>query len=225
MEEQVIAKFDMDSGSLCLDFVNTLDWHASDHPEEELASFADLLTWGREAGLLTSREAGQLLRQSQEQPGEARRWLAEAVRLREALYRVFVSIANAPHSDPIAAADVAVISAFWQQAAQYRRLAADGAAFRWEWALQATDLGRVLWPVAQCAVDVLESDLRTRIGQCQDDRGCGFLFIDTSRNRSRRWCSMDSCGNRAKAARHHAREKRETTKDTKVHEGRKFEGN
>jgi predicted RNA-binding Zn ribbon-like protein len=47
-----------------------------------------------------------------------------------------------------------------------------------------------------------------RVGECADDRGCGYLFIDTSRNHSRRWCSMEACGNRAKAQRHYQKTNR-----------------
>ena len=72
------------------------------------------------------------------------------------------------------------------------------------------NLERVVWPVARSAADLLTSDLLSRVRRCEDDRGCGYLFIDTSRNRSRRWCSMESCGNRAKARRHYARQKDHT---------------
>ncbi|MCX6026505.1 MAG: CGNR zinc finger domain-containing protein [Chloroflexi bacterium] len=65
--------------------------------------------------------------------------------------------------------------------------------------------GFVLWPVMRSAAELLTSDLASRVGQCQDDRGCGWLFIDTSRNHTRRWCAMGDCGNRAKARRHYLR--------------------
>lgn len=199
--------FDFDAGALCLDFANTLDWHASATPEEELTSYPRLVTWGMEAGLLSLEEAVHLELRGVENPAAAAHWLAEAIRLREALYRVFVAIAYTRPGGPADPADLAIITEFWQQAAQSMRLEQAAGAFHWQWALQADDLGRVLWPVVHSAVQLLESEQRERIGQCQDDRGCGFLFLDTSRNRSRRWCSMESCGNRAKAARHHARAK------------------
>ena len=67
---------------------------------------------------------------------------------------------------------------------------------------------RILWPVARSAGELLISDKLDRVRQCADDRGCGYLFVDTSRNRSRRWCSMESCGNRAKAHRHYQRQQK-----------------
>jgi predicted RNA-binding Zn ribbon-like protein len=63
----------------------------------------------------------------------------------------------------------------------------------------------MLWPVVRSAAALLVSDDLDRVGQCEDDRGCGYLFFDTSRNRTRRWCDMKSCGNRAKAQRFQAR--------------------
>jgi predicted RNA-binding Zn ribbon-like protein len=65
----------------------------------------------------------------------------------------------------------------------------------------------MLWPILRSAAEVLTSEKRTRLGQCADDRGCGWLFLDTSKNRSRRWCDMEDCGNRAKARRHYLRER------------------
>ena len=199
------TKFDLDAGLLCLDFANTLDWHASEHPIEMLTSYADLVNFGLESGLLNAEEAARLLERSQERPYIAKTWLIQAIRLREALYRVFVAIAHSEEGAAVDPADLDIITGFWQQAAHSLRLFEEAAEFRWQWALQPDDLARVILPVVQSAVNLLQSDDRQRIGQCQDDRGCGWLFLDTSRNRSRRWCSMDSCGNRAKAARHHAR--------------------
>ena len=199
--------FDFDSGALCLDFANTLDWHASAYPEEELTTYPRLVTWGLEAGLYSLEEAVHLERLGLQQPETAAHWLAEAIRLREALYRVFVAIAYTQPAAPVDPADLEIISEFWRLAAQSMRLEQGDGGFQWQWVFRRDDMARMLWPVVHNAVQLLESEQRERIGQCQDDRGCGFLFLDTSRNRSRRWCSMETCGNRAKAARHHKRAK------------------
>jgi predicted RNA-binding Zn ribbon-like protein len=77
--------------------------------------------------------------------------------------------------------------------------------FDWEWTGQEDRLDALLWPVGVSAAGLLASDDLNRVGECADDRGCGYLFFDTSRNRSRRWCEMRDCGNRAKARRHYRR--------------------
>lgn len=208
-QKQGLKKFDFDAGLLCLDFANTLDWHASDHPEEELNDYTDLVEWGIEAGLVPPDEAGRLLVFAKSDPRGAADWLKQAVELREALYRIFVS-ASVHHSlkgaDP---ADLAILTDFWRKAAYAMKIVEEEGRLQWVWECRIDDPGRMLWPVVKSAVELLGSEQIERVGQCEDDRGCGFLFLDTSRNRSRRWCSMESCGNRAKAHRHYARSKKE----------------
>src|SRR5438876_1203177 len=95
----------LETERLCLDFTNTVNWHASEHPIEELPAYDDLVAWAQNVGLLT------------------------------------------------------------------------------------------------------QPDLLSRVGECADDRGCGYLFLDMTKNRSRRWCDMKDCGNRAKARRHYEKQK------------------
>jgi predicted RNA-binding Zn ribbon-like protein len=76
----------------------------------------------------------------------------------------------------------------------------------WDWACAEDALDRVLWPVVHDAAGLLTSQELKRVKKCADER-CGWLFFDTSRNHSRRWCSMESCGNRAKARRHYERQR------------------
>ena len=80
--------------------------------------------------------------------------------------------------------------------------------FAWAWGGEDAALRRVLWPIVRSAAELLTSDKLDRVGQCAGD-SCGWLFLDTSRNRSRRWCEMEHCGNRAKARRHYRRQQAE----------------
>jgi predicted RNA-binding Zn ribbon-like protein len=79
--------------------------------------------------------------------------------------------------------------------------------FTWQWAGSPQALDRMLWDVARSSIDLLTSDDLPRVGQCADERGCGWLFLDMSRNHSRQWCNMGGCGNRAKARRHYSKVK------------------
>ncbi|HZW03128.1 MAG TPA: ABATE domain-containing protein [Anaerolineaceae bacterium] len=195
-------RFDFDSGNLALDFANTAEWHASHEPVEHLPAYADLVAWGAEAGLLAGEQAAGLLAAARRQSAAAGAWLGRAIELREVLYRIFAAAAGEQPAPP---EDVDALTAFWRELAQRTRLEVSpgGLGFRLE-ELPADPLA-MLWPVVRAAVDLLASPQLARIGQCADDRGCGWLFIDTTRNRSRRWCSMESCGNRAKAQRHYGR--------------------
>ena len=189
-------------GELCLDFANTVDWHASDQPEEWLTSFEALLVWGQHAGLMSRLEAERLAQTASARPEEAAAALGRATELREAVYRIFVAAIHEEQPNP---ADVAILNAALTEAMAHARLVRRANGFAWDW----TDTGspeRVRWAVARSAAQLLTSDRLARVRQCADDR-CGWLFLDTSRNRSRRWCVMEDCGNRAKARRYYRRQK------------------
>jgi predicted RNA-binding Zn ribbon-like protein len=195
-----LDKFDFDAGLLCLDFANTANWHASAHPTEYLETYSDLVGWGLVAGLLTRPQAEQLLSLAKEHPSQASDQLEQAIAFREAVYHILsASVAD----QPIPESDLSVLNRYVQQAMSHMALKSGPEGMVMDWETQPAALDFILWPVARSTVDVLTSDLHKRVGECQDDRGCGYLFLDTSRNGHRRWCSMESCGNRAKAQRHY----------------------
>jgi predicted RNA-binding Zn ribbon-like protein len=192
-------------GELCLGFANTVDWHASKSPQERLKDYGSLVSWSREVGVLDDAGERRLRRDAMENPVAARKALKRAVTLREALYRTFVSLV---HGRPIDASDLELLNNALAEAHHHLRLVSARNEFDWEWADKPQDLQQMLWPIVRSAADLLTSDRRWKLGQCADDRGCGWLFLDTSKNRSRRWCDMEDCGNRAKARRHYQRSRR-----------------
>ena len=189
---------------LCLDFANTADWHASDQPEELLTSYAELVSWSQQAGLLTEKQAKRQLRQAAERPDEAVAVLKRAIALREAIYEIFVAIA---HGQSPQASHLSTLNTALSEILARSQIAPTESGFSWQWAGNEDALDRPLWSVARSAADLLTSDELPRVGQCADDRGCGWLFLDTSRNHTRRWCSIEDCGNRAKAQRHYERKR------------------
>jgi predicted RNA-binding Zn ribbon-like protein len=189
---------------VCLDFANTNDWHASEHPVESLHSYAELVGWGKDAGILTPDVAEQLARLGADQPGFADDAYHTAIETREAIFRIF---ARRYADQPVAEADLAALNSVVREAMAYRVLVSERDDFTWKWADDVDPKSMVLWTVALSAANLLTSDKASRVRVCEDDRGCGVLFIDMSKNHSRRWCSMESCGNRAKAHRHYSRVK------------------
>ncbi len=187
---------------LCLEFANTLDWHASDQPAETLLTYHDLVRWAQQAGLLRAEEMESLLRIAQERPGDAGQSLKRARSLRETIYRLFEAVAKGeqPSDADLEALNQALAGALKGGHVERRP---DG--FVWRWGRLDAAPDALLEPLARSAAALLSSELRLRVGQCADDRGCGYLFLDASKNRSRRWCNMDSCGNRAKQRRHYRR--------------------
>jgi predicted RNA-binding Zn ribbon-like protein len=188
-------------GRLSLDFANTADWHASDQSVEFLTSYHELLAWSRHVGILTGHQVQQLVKEAAHRPADASAVLERAIALREAVYRIFSAVS---HGHGPLAADLAALNDELSTALAQSRIIAAAEGFAWEWAGPDDALDRMLWPVLHDVADLLTSPELGRVGQCADDR-CGWLFLDASRNRSRRWCSMEACGNRAKARRHYRR--------------------
>lgn len=193
------------SGRLCLEFANTAEWHASDQPEESLHSYNDLVAWAQRVGLLTRAEAQPLIDEATRHPDQAATTLEQAITLREAVYRIFSAVAA---GRPAQTTDLAIMNKMLIATPGRLEIVSTADGFAWQWAGPEDALDRLLWPIARSAADLLTSAELSRVGECADDRGCGWLFLDTSRNHSRRWCDIKDCGNRAKARRHYARQKK-----------------
>jgi predicted RNA-binding Zn ribbon-like protein len=199
--EKHAGTLDLLGGRTSLDFANTVGWHASDEPIEYLTSYAALVAWGQHASILNDLQAEHLLEEAGRRPTEADAIRERAAVLREAIYRIFAAISVGL---PAKEGDLAVFNAELSRTLACSRIVPSGEGYTWDWTGDEDALDRVLWPVVRDAADLLTLGDLARVGQCSDDR-CGWLFLDTSRNHSRRWCSMEDCGNRAKARRHYQR--------------------
>jgi len=191
-------------GAPCLDFANTADWHASENPLERLTTYTGLVYWSWHAGILSPVTAQRLLAKAAKRPREAEAALDRAVRLRDALYRIFRALA---HEEGVDEEELSVLNAVLGEAMARLRVVRQGDEFTWEWEGMEASHEAMLWPLARSAAELLTSEDHHRLGQCADERGCGWLFLDMSKNHSRRWCDMEDCGNRAKAMRHYRRER------------------
>jgi predicted RNA-binding Zn ribbon-like protein len=197
------------SGKLCLEFANTMNWHASDTPLESLYTYNDLVDWAQIVGICSEEASRALKMQGDRHPSLAEQVYEWAIDLREAIYRIFVALIK---GEMPARMDMDLLNEALPHAFTLPEIIATGGGYGWRWRGDEKGLDGVLWPVIRSAARLLTDGDHSRIGQCEDDRGCGYLFFDTSRNHSRRWCDMNSCGNRAKAHRHYAR--RSQRKDT-----------
>jgi predicted RNA-binding Zn ribbon-like protein len=183
---------------VCVEFTNTMRWHASQRPDEMLRSYADLVAWARSARVASERSARHLLARAEDYPADADLALNRAISLREAIYRIFVALIK---ERPVQATDMDELNEAIRRLSTGVRLRHTRQGFSWEWSVDKDVLDSFLWPIALSAVEVLLSEDRRWVGQCADDRGCGWLFLDRSKNHSRRWCDMNDCGNRAKQRR------------------------
>ena len=197
MAEQSSPVFTFLGGNLALDFANTVGWHASNDPSDRITSYSDLVTWGTQAGILSELQAAYLEQAQTVRPEEAALALRMAEELREAIYGLVT--ARIAGRQP-AAADAGVLNRVLREGLLRLRVAPTESAFALQWAPDDL-LERPMWSVAWAAAQLLVSPDLARAKQCASTDGCGRLFLDQSKNLSRRWCEMRACGNTAKARR------------------------
>jgi predicted RNA-binding Zn ribbon-like protein len=184
---------------LAIKFVNTVAWRLRDPVEDRAASPETLLKWMVDAGLLDRAALSAISERWKTSPQEARSFARAAAELREAIYGLFLAqiggkAANAGH--------IAVLNRHLGGSLRGIALGPARNALKWRNTLSASAEMSALKPIAWSAASLLTGPRAGRVKQCQDERGCGWLFIDESRAQNRRWCSMGDCGNLAKSRRH-----------------------
>src|SRR5262245_28124516 len=180
----------MSRPDLCLEFANTRYWRGQPTPTETLNSAEDLTTW---AAANVAREARSL----------SRREFERGLEMRETIYRVFDATARGKAP---AASDLQALNEQLAVAPGRSTLRRDRTGFAWTIDLRASSAQGQLAPVLWSAGDLLTGGRLDRVKRCANPE-CGWLFLDDSRAGKRRWCSMASCGNRAKARRHYHKSK------------------
>lgn len=190
-------------GALALDFANIVNWRLTTQPEELIDRYANLVWWGQYVGVLSEPVVASLLESATYRLAEAKTVIRGACDLREAIVRVFSAVA---HGECPSNADLEILRSAYFEALRHARLQplAHGFELVWE---ENTSLDRMLWPVARSAFELLTGGELDRIKQCPGPNDCGWLFVDRSKNNSRRWCSMEGCGSRVKMRRQYARRK------------------
>ncbi len=195
------AKFEFIAGHPALDFVNTVGGKRLVQPKENLCRPEDLVAWGRLSGVFSAEEAQALGQQVAAHPAQAQKALRRAVAFRESLFQLLLA---SHQGRPAPAAAVASLQDEVQKALAARRLVRTEAGYRWS--PPEVVLGDSVVPRLSLAAEaLLTGGALSRLRMCEDTNGCGWLFLDTTRNHSRRWCDMASCGNKHKARRHYAR--------------------
>ena len=190
------------SGHPALEFTNTVNDHASENPGETLFQYEDLLAWAKKVGLLYEEQIENLTRKAAGQPKAAAIVFARSMQLREAIYRIFVALAK--DKSPTNS-DLTILNAVLANLTRGAQVVYQAGQFEWQWNLDLDALEEPLGMIALSAVDLMTSEHYQWVGQCADEDGCGWFFVDTSKNHSRRWCDINDCGNRAKQRRYQKR--------------------
>jgi predicted RNA-binding Zn ribbon-like protein len=186
---------------LALDFANTVSGRGGERHIDHLREAADIVDWARHAGLLDEAGAARL-RERILRLDKAFTWfLRDALMLREAVHRIVGAIAR---REPPERADLSHLSACCASSLAKATLEMEGQGARWRWPTEEPVPETILGPIALSAVGLLRDSDPARLKQCPGEH-CGWVFFDMTKNRSRRWCEMSVCGNRAKAKSHYRR--------------------
>jgi predicted RNA-binding Zn ribbon-like protein len=194
-------KFQFVGRKLCLDFCNTVGGKRGVATREHLHSYDDWLSWCAQAELIDSSTFARLFKKGIRRPTEAAKVYARALALREAIFDIFSALADskAPPANCIRLLNAELARSSGRLRISFNTRQDE---FSWDWALENSPLDGPLGPIARSAADLLVSgSWRGHIRMCQAC-DCGWLFLDSSKNHSRRWCDMRDCGNRAKVRRH-----------------------
>jgi predicted RNA-binding Zn ribbon-like protein len=190
-----ISKLPFLGGDLSLDFVNTVHDRHEEPVKELLQNYWDLVTWVYFADAINECQKEKLLQKGQENQIKASQVYKDALHLRETFYDLILNLIN--QGDAFTA-NIQLINQWLSRAFSNLELAQLNGHFVLDWNTEDFELESVLWPIIRAFADLVTSEDINRIKQCVN---CGYLFFHTLKNKSRRWCSMEICGNRVKARR------------------------
>jgi predicted RNA-binding Zn ribbon-like protein len=193
-----LTLYDTSGGDLSLNFLNTTDYPGSNNPSDNLNTYADILLWAFEGGAITAQERAQLAAQAAVDPHQAGEVLQKAREVRAALFRILTGSNSM--------LDLDLFNRLLARALAHRKIELSPPPARWTLACDPLPLDYPLWPVMLAAADILTSPDLERVHTCANHE-CGWIFLDRSRNGSRKWCSSTSCGNRERVRQYYARKR------------------
>jgi predicted RNA-binding Zn ribbon-like protein len=187
-------------GDPAIDLVNTVDWTSRGLENERLGDYERLTRWAEEAGVVSSRAAAALRKRAAAHPREAETAYRSALRARELLARLFGEIATGGASAQALEGFNRLLRPALEHFGVVRSARNRAPRLQLGWEGLDRSLASVLWPVLWSAASLIASDEASRIRVCGGE-DCGWLYVDRSRNRLRRWCQMETCGTREKTRR------------------------
>jgi predicted RNA-binding Zn ribbon-like protein len=196
-------EIELAGGALALDFANTVGGTHVRPTHDHLRDYADILRFAKMADGLNPAAARRLAQRAAREPKRAAAVYELGIVLRESIWSVFSALASGEIPRD---ADLALIGDAAAAGAARSRLVYDRDGIGWSLPSEGDELERPLWEIAGSAADLLTSAERDRVKECASAT-CEWVFLDRSRNRSRRWCDMSDCGNRAKARRFQAKKR------------------
>lgn len=193
VKDNLVKNILLNGSVLCLDFVNTIHDRINEPDRDYWVTHVHLLQWALKTGSIRSKDYEALLMHFKSKPARGPKLLKESIRLRELLYRIFHSISS---GKKIAGGDLKDFNVILSKCLSHLRLKAHDKGFSQSWQLKPGESMIIFVPVIYSAYELLLSDRLSMIKECSN---CGWLFLDTTKNGTRRWCSMSTCGSIVKA--------------------------
>jgi predicted RNA-binding Zn ribbon-like protein len=194
---RTLETLELVGGALCLDFANTVNSRPT--PEHDyLMKYPDLVGWANKLGMVTPTQSRRLQNRAIENTEGSEEAIDTARRIRELLYRLFSSAAKGLEPDK---KDMEMFVSLYGESVSQGQLMKEENHYKTVWKVDES-FDALLWPIVHSAGELLLSEELGKVKECPN---CGWLFLDTSKNQSRRWCSMNTCGARDKMRRYYGR--------------------
>lgn len=193
----------LDGGCLCFDFINTVhNRKEAGKPRDYLKEYHDLTILGKRVEMMSLKRLKKLSAHAKANPAKAEEVLKEMKEVRELFYSFFSAIAA---GEKVKARDLKSFNHYLSESLSNLRFVTESKDLQLAWRSDEPYLKEPLWRIMKSAYDILNEEPFDRIKECEL---CGWIFLDESKNKSRRWCSMQTCGSIHKSKKYYHRKKR-----------------
>lgn len=202
VKKGLLDNISINGGILCLDFANTVHDRKNEPLRDYLTGFDDLLYWAKKLLIIDSNAFKVLEKTATEKRQKAHSFFNESIMLRELLHRIFKAISEVKK---VASVDLNAFNRLLTSYFSFLQLKQRANGFNEDWSLAPDNFYRITAPIINSAYELLLSDKLSKVKECPN---CGWLFLDTTKNGKRRWCSMKNCGSNIKALEWYRRQKK-----------------
>jgi predicted RNA-binding Zn ribbon-like protein len=205
LEMQKIRTIDtltIESSLLCHNFINTVYAWRGENLNEYLKTYQDVVDWCRKLGVLAESQLASLAQLAVANPHRADKALVKMKEVRQLLYTLVSAIANNKPAEIKTL--LRQLNPLIEAASQKFELVYQNESFTWIYIMDAGDLEAPVWPVLHSLQEMLLNEDLSRIKECPT---CGWVFLDQTKNRGRKWCSAVECGTRDKMSRYNLKRK------------------
>ncbi|MEO5978789.1 MAG: CGNR zinc finger domain-containing protein [Chryseolinea sp.] len=197
-----IDQIRLDGGILCLDFVNTIPDRVDGTDRDNLTGIADLIYWAKKSGILQPSEMTRLEKAAHAKGKKAKEFFIDALSIRSLIYAIFQPISK---GQKVKSSDLDALNVHISAYKTFIEITPTKDSFTEIWNFSGDNFLSITAPIVKSARALLLSDKLQRVKQCPN---CGWLFLDTTKNGKRRWCSMEDCGSNVKALEYYYRKKK-----------------